>query len=257
MSRRKSTANLLLAFGSLVVGLSLCEAALRVFHPRYEYAAGPPQRSYHWSSKYRHPDTGAKHLVVYNNLGSRQHRDFSERDLAEGVNLAFFGDSFTENLRLAAHYSFTEVLDYLLNARPLPGAGAGVPPRPLSRPPRFNVLNFGVDGTGPAEQHMAYRGLPSKLRPRHVFYVHANNDFGDIRHARGLLSGRGRQMLVWRAEKESGAWIRALSGFHLTYLALDARGIGSTATCRLSSPPCRSPTRWRRSSPSCAGGTRT
>ena len=29
-------------------------------------------------------------------------------------------------------------------------------------------------------------------------------------------------MLVWRAEKESGAWIRALSGLHLTYLALDA-----------------------------------
>ena len=88
----RTAGNLLLALCSLAFGLSLCEAALRVFDPRYEYAAGPPLRTYWWSSEYPHPDTGAKHLVAYNNLGSRQHRDFSEQDLAEGVNLAFFGD---------------------------------------------------------------------------------------------------------------------------------------------------------------------
>ena len=126
--------NLLLALGSLVVGLSLCEVALRVFHPRYEYAANPPQRTYpYWRSEHRHPDTGAKHLVAYNNLGSRQHRNFHERDLAGAVNLAFFGDSFTENLRLPAHHSFTEVLDHLLN-----GAAESLPAPvddPLYPPP--------------------------------------------------------------------------------------------------------------------------
>ena len=110
--------NLLLALGSLAVGLLLCEAALRVFHSRYEYAAEPPRRAHYWSGQYRHPDTGAKHLVAHNNLGSRQHRNFNARDLAESVNLAFFGDSFTENLYLPAHHSFPESLDYLLNAPP-------------------------------------------------------------------------------------------------------------------------------------------
>ena len=113
--------NLLLALGSLALGLLLCEAALRVFHPNYEYAAEPPRRAhYHYqSAQYRrHGDTGVKHLVAYNNLGSRQHRNFNARDLAEGVNLAFFGDSFTENVRMPAHHSFTEALDYLLNAPP-------------------------------------------------------------------------------------------------------------------------------------------
>ena len=187
--------NILLALGSLVVGLSLCEAALRVLHPRYEYAARPPQRTYDWHSEYPHPDTGAKHRVVYNNLGSRQHRNFNERDLAEGVNLAFFGDSFTENLRMPAHHSFTEVLDYLLNGN----AHAN-----------FNVLNFGIEDTGPVEQYSLWSSLGVKQRLRHVFYVHVTNDMKTVRrsHERGA--------------SRADAWIRALSGFHLTYLALDA-----------------------------------
>ena len=207
--------NLLLALGSLAVGLSLCEAALRAFHPRYEYAAEPPRRAYHWSGQYRHPNTGAKHLVAYNNLGLRQHRNFNARDLAEGVNLAFFGDSFTENLRLPAHHSFTEVLDYLLNA-PLPGVGSG------SRP-RFNVLNFGRDATGPIEQYAEYRSVALKPHPQHVFYVHMKNDLRNVREslARGDAA-YAAWTLAGQAEQESGAWIRALSGFHLAYLALDA-----------------------------------
>ena len=207
--------NLLLALGSLAVGLSLCEAALRVFHPRYEYAAEPPRRAYHWSRHYRHPDTGAKHLVAYNNLGSRQHRNFNARDLTEGVSLAFFGDSFTENLRMPAHHSFTEVLDYLLNAPPphMPGVGAG------SRS-RFNVLNFGRDGTGPIEQYAGYRSVALKPHPRHVFYVHMENDLREVRES--FAWGGAARTLARQAEQESRAWIRALSGFHLAYLALDA-----------------------------------
>ena len=239
--------NLLLAVGFLAVGLSLCEAALRVFHPRYQIAANPPQRIYRWSTEYRHPDTGAKHLVAYNNLGSRQHRNFHERDLAGAVNLAFFGDSFTENLRLPAHHAFTEVLDHLLNGAaesppasaddPLPSLSP--PPLSLSPPPPslppplppdiaedfgtrgrhgdFNVLNFGIDGTGPAEQYLLWRGLAVKQRLRHVFYVHMENDVANTRRAvrRGVADAR----LAGYSEPRAG--IRALSRFHLTYLTLD------------------------------------
>ena len=194
--------NLLLALGSLVVGLSLCETALRVLHPRYEYAARPPQRTYYrHSAEYPHPDTGAKHRVVYNNLGSRQHRNFNERDLAEGVNLAFFGDSYTENLRMPAHHSFTEVLDYLLNAN----AHAN-----------FNVLNFGIEDTGPTEQYLMWRSLAVKPRLRHVFYVHMTNDLADVRRA------AQRNATLGQRPRGASARIRALSRLHLTYLALDA-----------------------------------
>ncbi len=243
--------NLLLALGSLVVGLSLCEAALRVLHPRYEYAARPPQRAYHWHSEYPHPDTGAKHRVVYNNLGSRQHRNFNERDLAAGVNLAFFGDSFTENLRMPAHHSFTEVLDYLLNgegslmrgARPSrsPAEGSSMRGARPSRSPaegsldaNFNVLNFGIEGTGPVEQYSLWSSLGVRQRLRHVFYVHMRNDMKDVRRSHERGAGRAGRA-PWQAER-SRAWIRALSGFHLTYLALDAwRRPDDGAAQRLSS----------------------
>lgn len=205
----RTAGNLLLALCSLAFGLSLCEATLRVFDPRYEYAAGPPLRTYWWSAEYPHPDTGVQHLVAYNNLGSRQHRDFSERDLAEGVNLAFFGDSFTENLRMPAHHSFTEVLDYLLNA--------GVPESALGR---FNVLNFGMDNTGPAEQYLLWRSLAVRSRLRHVFYVHMYNDIFDV--MRVVKTGRDlAQKVVWQGYRESQPVVRALSRLHLTYLVLD------------------------------------
>ncbi len=248
--------NLLLALGSLVVGLSLCEAALRMLHPRYEYAARSPQRTYYWHSEYPHPDTGAKHRVAYNNLGSRQHRNFNERDLAEGVNLAFFGDSYTENLRMPAHHSFTEILDYLLNGNGGGGRGSSMRGERPSRSPaegssmrgerpsrspaegsldaNFNVLNFGIEDTGPVEQYSLWSSLRVKRRLRHVFYVHMTNDIKNVRrsHERGA-SPAGRA--PWQAER-SRAWIRALSGFHLTYLALDAwRRLDDGAAQRLSS----------------------
>ena len=226
---KRAIGNCLLAFASLAVGLALCEATLRLFHPRYEYAAAPPQRTYHWSSQYRHPDTGEPHLVVYNNLGSRQHRDFHQRELAEGVNLAFFGDSFTENLRMAAQYSFTEVLDYLLNAQPRRGPSSS-PARTAPRAGRFNVLNFGMDARGPVEQYWRYRGLGFKRLLRHVFYVHSRADIHRLRGWRGggRLAGQARQARQAGQEGVS-TLVRVLRGLHLTYLGLDVwHRIGGT-----------------------------
>ena len=204
----RTAANLLLALASLTAGVALCEAALRVFHPRYEYAAGPPQRDYYSRRLHPRPDTGERHLVVYNNLGSRQHRDFSERDLAEGVNLAFFGDSFTENTYLPVQYAFTEVLDFLLNLDS---------PHTRADTPRINVLNFGQTGTGPARQYRLYQSLAVKRRLRHVFYVHCRNDVDDLRDA----AQHDLQGVAGIARKALSPWLRALSRLHLTYLALD------------------------------------
>ena len=91
---------------SLAAGLAACEAALRLADTRYEHAAAPPVRDYHWPNKRRHPDAGTEHEVLYNRFGNRQHRDFSERDLRDGMNIAIFGDSFTEGLEVPAQYTW-------------------------------------------------------------------------------------------------------------------------------------------------------
>ena len=200
--------NGLLACLSLTLGLILCESALRWFHPRYEHVAAPPERIYNNAYAYRHPETGVHHNVRHNSFGSRQHRDFSERELAGASNVAFFGDSYTENVGIPAHYMFTEVLDFLLNA----GQDA--------TPARFNVLNFGLSGTGPGSQYMVYRSLAFKRHLRHVFYVHNSNDIGDLRDIdQWALGGDGE--LVAELAYEGSPWMRGLSGLHLTYLALD------------------------------------
>ena len=202
---------------SLAAGLAICEATLRIAYPRYQHLAAPPvppqerlaarQIRSAYATMFPRPDSGDIHALIYNMLGNRQHREFSERDLREGVNVAFFGDSFTENRYVAVQYSFTEVLDYLLNAQS---------PR---QSPQINVLNFGVDGSGPGQQYARYSAFPHKARLQHVVYVHFWNDFEDLR--RHALYGQGYQELIAHVRGRYG-WKRWLSSLHVTYLALDA-----------------------------------
>ena len=117
-------ANMALLLASCLAGLLLCEAGLRLFHPKYEHLAKPAlirdpnlkfARIPNHRGFFRHPDTDAMHPLHHNNFGLRQHRNFSASDLESSVNIGFFGDSFTENIRIEAQFSFTEPLDYLLN----------------------------------------------------------------------------------------------------------------------------------------------
>ena len=80
----------------------------------------------------RHFSTdGQTHLVFYNSLGLRQHREFTSRKPPGVVRVGLFGDSFAENNRLPVQYSLSEVLDFLLN-----------------RTGRFEDCNFGTDNYG-------------------------------------------------------------------------------------------------------------
>ena len=214
-----------LSFLSLAAGLTLCEAVLRFAYPRYAHLVhmAPPldylvrRHAWAWRRTTMRPDTHEKHPLVYNNLGGRQHRDFSEQTLREGVNVAFFGDSFTENRTIPAPYSFTEVLDYLLNAQ---AANTGSDPGPSG----VNVLNFGLFARGPDSQHAWYRDFPHKARLRHVFYVHCRNDFEDVdRHGVWASDGEHDRVAPLEGVEPSGrrGVKRWLSGLHLTYLAVD------------------------------------
>ena len=208
--------NLCLLLVSCAIGLSLCEVSLRLFYPRYRelaeaqfekdalrvWARAPNSRGSHV-----HPDTRLSHSLLHNNFGLRQHRDFREADLAVAANIGFFGDSFTENVRMAAPYSFTEPLDYLLNLQP----------------GRFNVLNFGVEGYGTDQSFLHYEHFRHAGDLDHVFYVYFDNDLTDIR-ASGLFHLDDERRLAQVEALEGSWWAPLVSRLHVTYLVLDAIG---------------------------------
>ena len=200
---------------SLLAALAICELGLRFFHPKYE-SLSQSQRyradtSRIWApmpntaTSKAHPDIRRYHPVIYNEFGSRQHRSFSVDALEQAENVAFFGDSYTENTGLDAPYSFTEPLDFLLNLHDR----------------AFNVLNFGLDGYGPGQQFIWYQQFPNRGELARVAYVFCDNDIQNF-HDHGLFSLDDAGDLVANVAYQRPLPITLLSRFHLTYLALDA-----------------------------------
>ncbi len=152
----------------------------------------------------RHPDSGLYHTYYWNNLGMRQHRDFSETTLESANNIGFFGDSFIENVRVASQYAFNEPLDYLLN---------------LSQKP-FNTLNLGVDGYGTGQSFLHYKSFRYAEKLDYVFYVYNSNDLRNIYEA-NLFSLDDKGGLVRNEAPQPSWWIRFSSRLHVVYLLLD------------------------------------
>ena len=229
-ARRARLRHGLLAALSAAVALAACEVALRLFHPRYELAASPLVDRANRANTYRilfHPDTGTAHRVVHNNLGGRQSRNFPAASLDGTVNIAFFGDSQTENLHLPAQYSYTEPLDFLLNVSAHAGDKDNSSALAQSSAPRFQVLNFGAWGNGTAHSYLRWRALPVRRKLHHVFYMAVGNDFLELRLAidAGMLRVGESGELPEPFEggpPQTPAWKRLLARLHLTYLALDA-----------------------------------
>ena len=213
---RTMSRTLCLLLVSCAIGLSLSEVSLRLFYPRYRDLAEAQfendalriwARTRNWRDSIVHPDTRLPHSLFHNNFGLRQHRDFREADLAAAVaNIGVFGDSSTENVRMAAPYSFTEPLDYLLN---------------LQRD-RFNVLNFGVDGYGTGQSLLYYEHFRRAGDIDRVLYVYHRSDLSDI-YAHGLfhLDEEGRLAQV---EARGAWWAPLVRRLHVTYLVLDVIG---------------------------------
>ena len=210
---RNLFAKLGLLLVSCLVGLVLCEVSLRLFYPKYRDLA--EARFHHHAARIwarmpnsrdwaYHPDTFRLHFLHHNNLGLRQHRDFDEGDLASATNIGVFGDSFVENIRGAAQYSFTEPLDYLLNR-------SGTP---------FNVLNFGVSGYGPGQSLLHYEHFRYAADLDHVFFVYCENDLWDI-HATDLFHLDDTGHLARREASRSSWWVSLISRLHISYLVLD------------------------------------
>ena len=201
---------------SVLLAALLCEAALRLFLPKYRDVAegrlqaddlrifAPVPNTRDWSV---HPDTRQRHPVHTNNLGLRQHREFSEADLVAATTVGVFGDSFVQTPYLDAPYIFTEPLDYLLNLDA-----------------DFTVLNFGVFGYGPAQSYFTYRSFHAREALDYVLFVYfGGNDLLDLAQ-NGLFDLDDDGLLRQREARGSAWWVPFASRLHLTYLALDAAG---------------------------------
>ena len=219
-TRRKIRADLVARYcllaASMLLALLLCEAALRLFLPKYRdvaagrlqpddlrlYASIPNTRDW-WV----HPDTGQRHPFHMNNLGLRQHRNFLDADIVPATTVGVFGDSFVQGSYLDAPYVFTEPLDYLLN---LDGD--------------FTVLNFGMGGYGPVQSYFNYRSFHAREDLDYVLFVYfGGNDIGALVRNR-LFDIDSDGGLRQREARGSAWWVPFASRLHLTYLALDATG---------------------------------
>jgi hypothetical protein len=213
--KKNATLNIILLLISLLISLLIIEISLRIFYSKYKYAAESCfiiKSDRIWARKAgshyirKHPDSHQPHPVYHNNLALRQHRNFSKHDLESAINIAFFGDSFTENLRLPSQYSFTEPLDYLLNLSPK----------------KCNTLNFGVDGYGPDQLFLYYRDFEYSGDLDYVFYVFCGNDLRNI-YENNLFTINNTGDLIQNKAFLPPWWIRLISKFHTTYLILDIR----------------------------------
>lgn len=213
--RRAIVVNVALLLASCVAMLLMFEIALRLLYPKYDHLANQAIVYGQWRRRppnhrgtSRDPDTHVPHAFYHNNWGLRQNRNFSAKDLETSVNVGFFGDSFTENTRVPAPFSFTEPLDYLLNVN------AG--------PREVNVLNFGMNEYGLSQSLHRYETWKFRQILDHVFYVHYENDVRDDAD-RGMFRLDDAGQLA-RMDRPRSVVRAFLSKMHLSYLALDATG---------------------------------
>ena len=202
----------LLVLGTLL-GVVILEVALRITRPdlktlveyetlldRFRIYTNPRNHSF----QFPHPDRKTEHLVLHNSLGLRQSREFQMAKPSSTIRIGVFGDSFTENLAMEVQYVFTEPLDYLLNR-----TGRS-----------FEVINFGTNGYGTDQAYLQYLDEGRVLDLDVVFYLHCQNDLGDI-IANRLIDLDASGQLRYRPAKPVGLVKWILRHLYLTYFLID------------------------------------
>ncbi len=212
---RRLGSRILLALVSVLVGLVVAEAGVRLLTDRYEAAAngaveGDGLRIFRRRPDDRvmatHPDRAVTFPVIYNALGLRHDREVPPAELARDLTVGVFGDSTTENLNMPAAYNYVELLDYLL------GGADG----------RATALNFGVSGYGTDQSYLAWREWARDHPPLDlVVYMLCSNDLRNV-YENNLFDLTEDGQVTPRAVEPRSWWLAALSRLHLTYLLLDA-----------------------------------
>lgn len=193
----------------LCLGLFLCEWGLRFLRPQYAYQAQAMTqldqqrflvRPADSKTSYPHPDRDEKVAVFYDHYGLRVGSESRKRRFDDDQKLwGFFGDSFTENLRISYDDSFTARLEKSLD---------------------IDILNFGVEGYGTDQSYLHYKNFEHKNQLEKVVYLFHFNDLQDVLHNQlfSLEDGRPVSQL-----KNRVSFIKLFLGqFYLTYFVLDS-----------------------------------
>ena len=212
--RKKILLTMLLFFSSLFVAIVISEAVIRIVRPdikalvethfvkdRFRIRANP--RNLMFTGL--HPDTRIKQPMIFNSIGTRQHRDFKKKKRPGTTRIGFFGDSYSANLRMRAEYSFSEPIDYLLNR-----SGED-----------YEVINFGTDAYGTGQIYLQYmdEGLDMELDA--VVYMFFINDIKEI-ISNDLIDLDGDGRIRYLPVKKTKLYVKAARKFYLTYFLIEA-----------------------------------
>lgn len=162
----------------LLLPLLLLEAALRVFGPIIpgNYRTGSFQAAHPVYGRFHVPNFDgwvrtAEYVarVKTNSLGLRDDEVVQPKPPGT-VRVLVVGDSFVQGSQVTVGEPFTEVLERSLNARPARVEG----------PARYDVVNAGIGGWGPAEQYLWLKNEGMRLQPDLVVVqLYLGNDISD------------------------------------------------------------------------------
>lgn len=148
-----------------------------------------------------HPDTKQKIHRSYNEYSARG--DTVYPSSIDNYTIGFFGDSFTENIRIENKFTFTSLL--------------------LELSPDSNILNFGVDGYGASQSFQRWLNIKDSINIDAVVYIFCSNDLRNAYEAKifdmKLLSNGVIKNIV---PTEVPLFIKIMNSFNTTYLTIEA-----------------------------------
>lgn len=158
----------------IFAGALLCEGLVRLvipeqpLIPRNVVDSGFGVRTNLPGVSYRqyYPDNFDVRVTV-NRAGLRSEQEYAREEPAGTYRIALVGDSFVFGYGVGDREVVSKVLEDALNRDP------------ELRPRKFEVLNFGVSGTGQAEQLLIYRNQVRAYAPDRVVLFFFNNDIGE------------------------------------------------------------------------------
>jgi len=167
---KKIVFNLVILIISIIFILVILEIAVRIFakpvYPilRTDKKVGTiHQKSF--SGQIWNNESKSWNYIKTNSLGYIGD-EISRKKLANTIRIAVLGDSMTEGLQVDYYNNFVSKLDIALNIS-------------AEEQKQFEILNFGVGGSGTFLQYQTYKHNIIPLNPEAVFVVFGSNDYSD------------------------------------------------------------------------------
>jgi len=168
---KKIIFNLVILIISIIFILVILEIAVRIFtkpvYPilRTDRRVGTIHQK-NFSGQIWNEESKSWNYIKTNSLGYLGEEVKREKP-AESIRIAVLGDSMTEGLQVDYYNNFVSKLNTALSL----DNGEGEK--------RFEILNFGVGGSGTFLQYQTYKNNIIPLNPEAVFVVFSSNDYSD------------------------------------------------------------------------------